>query len=777
MKRLLVSALFACIAAGSVHAALKVFRPVSYMTDGGMTNSGFWRDRQSVTIPPGFRVIPRQLPGPMDAWAGAEPKEFTFSRAFAGETRVIINLLDSHESAPPVLDVYMEGEKIARLSVPKGTGRPSNEWKTRGKRSSLTFTLPRDESSGEKRAITVKNVSGSWVAFENVKMYQVVSIGEVALLTAGWIVLLSIAAVRKAVVDVTLFFVSSVAGFVRGEMAFDALLILGFSLVLSIPLFHGGYFFSHEEFFPFYRVVGTGLAIDTGQFPPRVLPNLSNGFGYGWSIFYPPLSYDLTWLIYRTGLSALTSVKVFQFLTIFLAGVSMYGFMMKVTQNRSVSVMAALLYASAPYRLVDIYIRNAYAESATFVLIPALFYGIHEIIYNEKGKFWPFALALASLALTHNITALYAVFFGCLFCVFQFRAILANRRSIPLLLAGGIVAGLISAFYIGPLYEHKANGDYAVFGRFKPSGEMVYSQTTRVGQLFSRAVNFEQSLPLDRSDEEEMPSPLGTHIVLAALLAIIAGRKSNRDFVGPFIFLGFVAAIMTTSVFPWKVAPAVFLYIQYPWRLLSFASFFLCAYGALAFSSLDRYRWKRASTMIMAMAVIGYVYPFITADYRPDFSDLSIREAELNQGFIIGTSGGEYLPSVLYSNKKYVHERDRYVRIVKGSAEAGYPIRWGANVSFDLRVANGVVEAEAPFIYYMGYAATLKQPDGAVTGLPVGISPNGFVSVRTDKSGEVTIKYENSRFGAICDWITVAGLALLMLNIVSGGRAKAEPGG
>jgi len=777
MKRFLVSALFVCLAAGSVHTALKVFKPVSYMTDGAMTNSRFWSNHRSVTIPTGFRVIPRQLPGPMDVWAGAEPKEFTFSPAFTGETRVIINLLDSHESSPPALDIYVDGEAADRLLVPKGAGRPSNEWKTRGKRSSLTFTLARGESSGENRTITIKNVSGSWVAFENVKMYRVVSIGETALLVAGWIVLLSIVAVRKALVGVTLFFVSSVAVFAGSETAFDTLLILGASLVLSIPLFHDGYFFSHEEFFPFYRVTGTDLAIDTGQFPPRVLPNLANGFGYGWSLFYPPLSYDLTWLIYKTGIPALESVKLFQFLTIFLAGVSMYGFMAKATRNRTVSVVAALLYASAPYRLVDVYIRNAYAESATFVLIPALFYGIHEIVHNKKGKPWPFILAMASLALTHNITALYAVFFGCVFCVFQFRAMLANRRSIPLLLVGGIVAGLISAFYIGPLYEHKANGDYAVFGRFKPSGEMVYSQTTRVAQLFSRAVNFEQSLPLDRSDEEEMPTPLGAHIVLAALLAIFAGRKSNRGFVGPFIVLGFTATIMTTSLFPWKIAPAVFLYIQYPWRLLSFATFFLSAYGALAFSSMDHFRWKRALTMIMAVAVIGYVYPFITADYRPDFTNLSIRETELNQGFIIGTSGGEYLPSVLYSNKRYIHERDEHVRIIKGSADAGYPIRWGTNVSFDLKVDDGMVEAEAPLIYYIGYAATLREPGGAVTSLPVGISPNGFVSVSADKSGEVTIRYENSPLGAICNWITIAGLALLMWNIVSGGREKAEPGG
>ena len=72
------------------------------------------------------------------------------------------------------------------------------------------------------------------------------------------------------------------------------LLIAAVAIYLIYPLLGSGYFVGHEGLGPQYRAFGIAQAVESGQFPAKVLPNLVNGFGYGWNIFYPPLAYDLT---------------------------------------------------------------------------------------------------------------------------------------------------------------------------------------------------------------------------------------------------------------------------------------------------------------------------------------------------------------------------------------------------------------------------------------------------------------------------------------------------
>jgi len=288
MNRAVPAILFTLLAAATALAALCGHGPVVYDADRQMAGARFWDAAVDVEIPEGFRVIPRQLPGPMDIWAGGGAHEFSFIARLRGGEKITLRVLDSHESHPPLLDILADGRSIARLKVSPGAGQPDNLWETRGKRAALTFTVP--ETDGGPTRITVRNIAGSWVAFDSLEIFTSARRWPLALFLAiAWLgfagTVAFYASFRRAAADAA----GAVAASLKSP---HGVAVAGFGAVglyVCAPLFGDGYFFSHEEFFPFYRVKGIDLAVASGQIPPKVLPNLANGFGYGWNIFYPPL--------------------------------------------------------------------------------------------------------------------------------------------------------------------------------------------------------------------------------------------------------------------------------------------------------------------------------------------------------------------------------------------------------------------------------------------------------------------------------------------------------
>ena len=71
------------------------------------------------------------------------------------------------------------------------------------------------------------------------------------------------------------------------------------------------------------------------------------------------------------------------FFVVFLSGITMYFFIQEVTKNKKIALLAGIFYIFAPYRLTDMYVRNALAELTSFVFIPFVF---HRTIWCFKRK-------------------------------------------------------------------------------------------------------------------------------------------------------------------------------------------------------------------------------------------------------------------------------------------------------------------------------------------------------------------------------------------------------
>ena len=155
------------LSSGAVSA---IFAPLVFQRDIALLDSGFFEQSQSFRADLDSRIIPPQLPGPQDAWAGGEPKEIVLPMPFTSGARVTIYFLESHDSAPPVLEIIPDGGKAIRAAVQKGGGKIAGLWAEEGTRSRIEVSIP--AGADENRELIIRTVEGSWAAPERIVIRQ-----------------------------------------------------------------------------------------------------------------------------------------------------------------------------------------------------------------------------------------------------------------------------------------------------------------------------------------------------------------------------------------------------------------------------------------------------------------------------------------------------------------------------------------------------------------------------------------------------------------------------
>jgi hypothetical protein len=114
-------------------------------------------------------------PGPGDGWAGARPHTFTIvfglkQNPSAGQCRLILDLLDTHQSSPPRLRVEINGRKFER-NAPKGAGDASVFGEpAKGREFAWNLQFPSDLLRAGGNEIAISTLSGSWMLYDGVSL-------------------------------------------------------------------------------------------------------------------------------------------------------------------------------------------------------------------------------------------------------------------------------------------------------------------------------------------------------------------------------------------------------------------------------------------------------------------------------------------------------------------------------------------------------------------------------------------------------------------------------
>lgn len=398
-------------------------------------------------------------------------------------------------------------------------------------------------------------------------------------------------------------------------------------LIITIPLFasllNNFYFPMHDDQH-IARLYLLDNAIHQEYFYPRWVDTLGFSFGYPLFNFYPPFIYYLAELFHLVGFSLVWSIKLMIITGFFLSALGMFLFAKKKIGLWG-GLLAATLYSYSFYHAVLVYVRGAFAEFFTLAFLPFVFLAF-ENLWEKTGTKNSvfFAIAFALLTITHPLIAFPTIFFLTVFALFfLFKKLQNKTESLVKVVVGGVLGlGLSAFFWLPSLMERK----YTLLDRVQPT-ELSFYQLHFVcpQQLLYSLWGYGGSIA---GCADGMTFQLGkVHTLLfllalgAATLYFIRKKKPNGNlsFFLLYSALSLFAIFMTTEFSKAIWDNVSFLhYLEFPWRFLSFVSFFIsisAAFGIYLFLKLlPSSKWKS----LIVVCTLGIIF-FTVGHYQKYF--------------------------------------------------------------------------------------------------------------------------------------------------------------
>ena len=547
------------------------------------------------------------------------------------------------------------------------------------------------------------------------------------------------------------------------------ILISLLTLVICIPMFTMNLYELNEERIHMSRIISIDEVIKSGVFPPIIDYKFMNGFGYALNLFYGPITTYIPIIIYNIFKTAGMAIKIFTVITVFLSGIFMYKFVYSITKRKSISIISALIYMSTPYKLSNIYSRNAVGEYTAFIFIPIVFQSLHNLINGDKKKHYLLSIGVIGLVLSHTITTLYTAIFCFLYLILNIKK-LKDIDIWKKIVINIFIAFLVCSFYAIPLLEHAMGADYVMFSqdRMRTSGEHVWSQTIGLKDLFA-----------NECGNQEIRFSIGLPTCIFILLTFASYKKVKKEddnIYSDFIILAIISLFLCTKLFPWPIMPSFMTVIQFAWRNLGFFAFFIsfvCGMNIIIFAEniIKKELWKETFIFGSILSIFVFAFLGVLRDYK--FEDIT-KEKEIDINITKSEKIGpyninrDYMPLKAINNIEYLQEREDRTYILEGEANIISEEKYRLNDKINIENVKEDTILELPYLYYLGYEVKISYDNINYTKLDTFESNNGFLAVKINKcdNASITIEYKGTTLEIASYIISIAGLILLIIYII-----------
>ncbi|WP_029903168.1 hypothetical protein [Prevotella sp. 10(H)] len=490
-----------------------------------------------------------------------------------------------------------------------------------------------------------------------------------------------------------------------------------------------------------------------------------DGYGYFTKGFYSDII-----MVPFAAVGIFTSVYFAYDLMIFtmtvLCGVFMYHTVNVIYKSRYAASLSAVLYTFAVYRLYDIYQRGALGEALSFTFLPLVFLGAYYIIKGDYKKWYVLAIGYSLLIYTHVIASVLMFVTLLILMIVYNRSLVKEPKRLLYLVLAGLVTILLTAYYTFPMLEQLSSNSFYL-DTHSPGGGAGYGKVGLDYILwgFVSGIAYPENL---------LWTGIGIILTLLLFFRFFIKGKDNQKLksVDIVVIIGICFIIATSHIFPWGKFPFNLLsFIQYPWRLYEFVTFFFAVAGAYYISLLfvsNRQRICMAIIVVLATMATVYIH---SENYKSLDSSVNLPEEERLQAVLptyengYNLIGREYLPSKLV-DIYYVHTRGEKVESKNEDTRIS-DLRRDYNATvFNVSLDKPDTLA-LPLVYYYGYSAVM---DGEK--LPVNQNDMGLVNVVADKSGEIKAWYAGTTVQKASLYISVISILSLCLYVTLSIRRK-----
>ncbi len=439
-----------------------------------------------------------------------------------------------------------------------------------------------------------------------------------------------------------------------------------FLILLLIPafwaLFIPGYFGASDDIHMawLYEMHKTLLM---GKFPPRFVPDLSFGFGYPLFNFAFPLPFYISEIFHLSGLSLVDSVKGLFFTSIPLSFIFMY-FLLRQFTSYSLSLAGAFLYVYTPYRSVDLYVRGAIGEVLSFVFLPLIVLSVVKLD-SSKNIQWigVGGLALASLVLSHNITAYMFLPFVLLFFLMQFFVSLNRKVFLKKFILMFLLGLLISLYFWLPAVVDSKLMKYDTVFNFADHYPTIL-------QLITPYWGYGASVPGPGDGISFFLGIVNLLVLIFGIIGLVSywnkiSKVKKIFLIWALISIASVIFMMNyRSVFFWNIIP--FLpYFQFPWRFLMVTTFSI----PILVVALEKFGHERGvAAFLIVFTVISTGTYFRPQDFLGRKDDYYINR---------------YIPTP-QASKEYKKTQEEYLRLPQNTEvrpNRNYPLVTSSDVN------------------------------------------------------------------------------------------------
>jgi len=392
-------------------------------------------------------------------------------------------------------------------------------------------------------------------------------------------------------------------GLVLSCMPFVVIVI--FWLFVILPFWQPGITSRADMLCHIYRLFELDGCWKSGIFYPRIAPDFEFGYGIPFFQFYPPLTSYVAEFFHLVGLGFIEAIKAAFSLGLFLSGLGMYLYGLTLLRERTGALLAAIAYIYAPYQLLNIYERGALTESFALSLLPFILWSFHWLYKRGDARYLVLAAGiLGALAPTHNIVALFFMPLLLAYLIFLFLK-RPNVHRLFLCISATILALGLGAFYWLPALVEK---EWVAIPNVMTDIRSVH--------FASLSTTVQNSLIFDYWGP--LRFRLGLTSAILALLAIGMSAFRSRETRQRMLFFSTALALclffqLSVTERLWEII-ALAKFIQFPWRLLGFASISI----ALLVGSLPR----SVAILASSLSRTGKMGQFLPG--RPELASASV---------------------------------------------------------------------------------------------------------------------------------------------------------
>ena len=549
-------------------------------------------------------------------------------------------------------------------------------------------------------------------------------------------------------------------------------------LLASYPLFTGYLMMSHDIGFHLLRIEGVKEGLLAGQFPVKIQPNWMYGFGYPTSVYYGDLFLYIPALLRLIGFSAQFSYNTLLLLcniaTVYIA----YWSFSRLAKDSDIGVFGAYIFTLAPYRLTNLYVRNALGETLALTFLPLIAYGFCEAIRSEddqthKKRLWiPMLIGFSGIIQSHLLTCIMCAIFIIICCIFCCKRVFRKKTFIEL--AKTVVyTAILNAWFLIPCMTSMENIDVMLPYRRNIRIQLYGTHIAQLFQLFYPGRG--DSYFADRGIWGEFAQGVGLAMAICLFLFVtciifyrnkqISPEKRKNIKVGSYFFgLSILALFMTTVYFPWdflsetvKPLSKVIANIQFATRFLVIANVCITATACMAFSAFKDEQGNGKEKYVLPLIII-----LLTTISATHMMDDRINNSSADYTYDITRMG-----RTDHNVKEYLPEGTDITALMPGKIETGDGIFLSSYDKKAITVRMHVMNSsdidsfvELPLLYYSWYHA--EDEVGTVLELVPGENNVVRVIVPSGYEGAVTVAFREPILWRIAEILSVCVLIVMI---------------